>query len=231
MNQIFKKLANAIAGLAMGLFLFSFSYMNDTCKVLLEPISGSYNGDCRNGLAHGRGTARGVDTYVGVFREGLPHGKGTYTYENGNVFKGQFQNGMKHGSGEFSFTVSGQKMVQRGFWQYDEYIGNTRPAELYRVTENTNILWHSIKRVSETGNQVKISFFSAQTKYLPTGLEITTSSGEMRQEMRDFSIYHQTFPNHVSIRYTIMTAGGIKVCALSFIIKQPGKFEVVISND
>jgi len=60
---------------------------------------------------------------------------------------------------------------------------------------------------------------------------VLTSTGQLQQELRDFSIYHFTLPNHVSVRYTIMTAGGPKVCALSFMIMQPGKYEVVISND
>ncbi len=210
---------------------WAFSGTGNVCRVLVGSISGTYAGGCKNGLAHGRGTAKGIDTYVGMFSEGLPHGKGTYTYANGNVFKGQFQDGMKHGSGEFSFTAGGHKMVQKGFWQHDEYVGNKKPEELFRVTENTNILSHSIKRVSETGNQIKISFYAAHTKYVPTNLEIKTSTGELHQESRDFSIYNHTFPNHISIRYSVISAGGLKVCALSFVIMTAGRFEVLIHND
>jgi hypothetical protein len=226
-----QKLVRLLSVIIIVLTSLSFSNNKENCKVLLEPISGSYNGSCKDGLAHGRGTAKGVDTYNGLFNEGLPHGNGTYTYQNGNSFKGQFQNGMKHGSGEFTFFVGEQKMVQKGYWQHDEYVGNNKPTELFRVTERTNILSYSIKLVGESENQIKISFFTAHTRYIPTGLEIVTSRGELLQEMRDFSIYRFTPPNHVSVRYTIMTAGGPRVCALSFIIMQPGKYEVVISND
>ena len=57
-----------------------------SCMVLMEAISGSYEGDCRNGLAHGKGTALGWDTYRGQFKKGLPHGTGTYIWENGAVY-------------------------------------------------------------------------------------------------------------------------------------------------
>jgi hypothetical protein len=42
------------------------------CKVMLPGISGKYSGGCKKGLAHGTGTAQGMDTYVGKFRRGLP---------------------------------------------------------------------------------------------------------------------------------------------------------------
>ena len=37
------------------------------CKVLLESISGTYEGKCKNGLAHGKGIAQGTDRYEGTF--------------------------------------------------------------------------------------------------------------------------------------------------------------------
>lgn len=212
-------------------FLTSFSIGNNDCKVLLEPISESYSGRCRDGLAHGRGTARGVDTYVGMFREGLPHGRGTYTYQNGSTFKGQFKNGMKHGSGEFTLIAGDQKIVQKGYWQHDEFIGGAKPTELYRITERSNITSYSIKKIGDQEDRIKISFFSAHTKYIPTDLEIITATGELQQETREFSIYHFNIPNHVSIRYIVVAAGIPKICALSFVIMQPGTYEVVISND
>ena len=37
----------------------------ETCKVLKPEISGSYLGDCKKGLANGKGIARGTDGYEG----------------------------------------------------------------------------------------------------------------------------------------------------------------------
>ena len=59
-------------------------------KVLLNEISGSYKGGCRDGLAEGKGNAEGEDRYSGEFKAGLPDGKGKYTYKNGNVYNGYF---------------------------------------------------------------------------------------------------------------------------------------------
>lgn len=50
------------------------------CKVLDSDISGSYVGGCKDGLADGKGEARGRDSYVGEFKAGLPHGQGTYVW-------------------------------------------------------------------------------------------------------------------------------------------------------
>ena len=53
------------------------------CRVLLPAISGEYSGGCKNGRAHGKGKARGTDTYEGRFIKGLPSGNATYTWGDG----------------------------------------------------------------------------------------------------------------------------------------------------
>ena len=55
----------------------------------------------RGRVAHGQGTAKGADTYVGHFVRGRPDGKGIYTWENGARLEGSFKNGKANGPGVF----------------------------------------------------------------------------------------------------------------------------------
>ena len=67
------------------------------CKVLITGISGKYSGGCRKGLAHGKGTAQGMDTYAGKFKRGLPDGTGIYTWADGSYYEGQWKAGKREG--------------------------------------------------------------------------------------------------------------------------------------
>ena len=58
---------------------FTYSQTEESCKVLISEISEKYEGDCKNGLAHGTGVAKGIDLYEGRFKKGIPNGKGKYT--------------------------------------------------------------------------------------------------------------------------------------------------------
>ena len=112
----------------LNLFFVSVIIAQD-CKVLKESISGSYDGDCKKGLAHGNGNAKGVDTYTGEFKKGLPDGDGTYTWADGRVYKGEFKNGMMDGAGELTGTSAGTEgNVVTGYWEEDKYLGTTKEA-------------------------------------------------------------------------------------------------------
>ena len=67
----------------------------DNCKVLMNEISESYQGDCKDGLAHGNGLAQGIDTYEGKFKKGLPYGNGKYAWANGDYYDGRWKEGDK----------------------------------------------------------------------------------------------------------------------------------------
>ena len=105
----------------------TFSQQRDSCKVLMKEISGFYKGKCKNGLANGKGTAKGDDTYIGNFKDGLPDGRGKYTYQNGNTYYGFWKNGLKHGQGRYKYFANGKEVVQKGFWKDGNYVGKTDP--------------------------------------------------------------------------------------------------------
>jgi serine/threonine protein kinase len=50
------------------------------CKVIDKDIADTYIGECKNGLAHGQGLARGRDEYQGNFSEGYQDGFGIYLW-------------------------------------------------------------------------------------------------------------------------------------------------------
>lgn len=203
---------------------------NDTCKVLLPQISGTYIGECLNGLAHGKGTAKGIDSYEGSFLNGLPNGKGKYTYQNGNVFAGYWLNGLKNGQGKFTYFIQNKKYVQEGYWKDDNYIGLRDSDDFYRIKNRVGTENFEIKKVNDKPLKINITFFAAMTRYVPSDLNISTSTGQVSRENLSFSIYNFQIPNLCEITYTIKTAGGDKICKISFDILKPGNYEVRISN-
>jgi hypothetical protein len=75
------------------LFTFYFSNgqnTNTVCKVLSDKFNYGYKGECKNGLAHGQGEAKGKFHYIGEFKNGLPEGKGVMKYNAYQTFTGNF---------------------------------------------------------------------------------------------------------------------------------------------
>ena len=50
------------------LLIFGLKTFAQPCKVIPDSLQGSYSGKCKDGLAHGKGIARGVDFYKGEFK-------------------------------------------------------------------------------------------------------------------------------------------------------------------
>ena len=47
-------------------------------------------------------------TYIGDWKNGLQHGKGSAVYLNGNQYGGEFKHGLKNGYGEF-IVINGDR--------------------------------------------------------------------------------------------------------------------------
>ena len=73
------------------------------CRVRDPYLRGSYEGECeeKSELAHGKGEAKGADSYVGDFVKGLPDGKGVYSWEKGGRLEGTFKAGKANGPGVY----------------------------------------------------------------------------------------------------------------------------------
>jgi hypothetical protein len=167
------------------------------CKVNLPEISGSYTGECKKGLAHGKGIAQGVDRYEGQFFKGLPNGKGKYTWANGSYYDGEWKSGMREGQGKL---VSGDTVIN-GFWRANNYQGK-KPQPSYMITSTRNVGRSTFTRSVEKDNGVKIRLLlggSDNKEIEDFSLAYNTGS-----EYRNFPVYgieNASFPLNVIVRY------------------------------
>lgn len=209
----------------------SISYSQ--CKVLKESISEEYDGDCKKGLAHGKGKAIGLDTYEGEFKKGQPHGDGIYTYSYGSVYEGQWRFGVKEGAGKMTIPTFKGDSVIAGYWRDDRYIGETNvPA--YSVVQKNNIERYTIKKIAGD-NQSKIVIKTQSQNGLNsrvTDLQIVQSSGINQPNNSYSTLSSVEFPFEGSVTYT--TPNKTNTIDLNvtfrFKINDPGSWEVILYN-
>ncbi len=105
----------------------------DTCKVLDSDIAFSYEGECLNGFAHGKGIAKGngsdsnAPKYEGMFKNGMKHGAGTYfrrEFDGTTVrYQGEWVDDQKSGFGEYSSLQWGNGIIYNGGYQKNNFHG------------------------------------------------------------------------------------------------------------
>jgi len=205
----------------------SIEAQQNYCRVLLESISGTYTGKCKNGLAHGKGIAQGIDYYEGTFVKGLPSGKGLYRWKDGSYYDGEWENGKKEGKGKLVQNDSGMS----GYWKNDEYIGEELiPA--YKITRSTNIARATFKR-SGAIEGVRILLLQAGSDNIAIeNLSIVSSSGSEYRSGRMYGIQNVLFPLDVKIQYLTwnkMRTGKIEVI-FEFTINESGAWELTLNN-
>jgi hypothetical protein len=99
----------------LGFFVVTNAFAQD-CRVLDPELRGHYAGPCVNGLAEGRGVARGIAHYEGEFKAGRKHGKGVKSWPNGDRYEGEFIDDRKEGVGAYTWG--------RGPWAGERYEGD-----------------------------------------------------------------------------------------------------------
>jgi len=97
------------------LLLFCASVSAQDCKVFDPELQGAYAGPCKDGLAEGEGSARGVAEYRGGFRAGRKHGQGVKTWPNGDRYEGGFAEDKREGVGKYTWGT--------GPWRGESYEG------------------------------------------------------------------------------------------------------------
>jgi hypothetical protein len=212
-------------------FSISTSFSQESCKVLKAEIAEKYNGDCKKGLAQGKGVAVGKDTYVGQFKEGLPHGKGKYTWSTGEIYHGNWKGGLREGKGKYSFNNSGIDSVLYGFWENDLFVREILP-DAYKVIRKTGVSRYSVRRLGD-GNKV---IFNIMKNGSPTSiysnLYIFNSSGTNYNSGQKPSFEDVVFPAHFRATYRIPSALGTVLVDVEFEIDilEPGLWEISINN-
>lgn len=122
------------------LFLLCVTYLpvysQETCKVESTDLIGSYKGECKNGLANGKGEAKGIHYYKGSFKDGKPNGDGILYYGDTLFYDGNFQDGIKEGKGEMHYLRKNKEdSVIKGYWSGDEYRGSKYTTYSFTTTE------------------------------------------------------------------------------------------------
>lgn len=204
---------------------------NPECKVLMEKISGSYEGGCKKGLAHGHGVAKGEDTYTGSFRKGMPDGRGLYTYSNGDSFFGLWRNGKKHGQGVIRYQNSKKDSIVKGTWVNDYMVQSDAKPQGYRVGFSRSIDQYTIIKSGTEENRVEIGFERAMLKFLPHDLSITGSSGNRSPASSKIIFDNISYPFTCNIEYTIKYMQNILPCNFIFTISEPGKWDVKLIHN
>lgn len=189
----------------------------DECKVLLEVLAGTYEGECRKGLANGRGKAIGTDSYEGEFRKGLPEGRGTYTWSNGDVFVGSFKKGMKEGEGKVIFNPDQHAdSMLTGFWKKDVYFGlYENPYKVLAKSGPVNRI--VIRKLGNAPNDILIRGEMDMLREKGLNSPYFTGSGFDNVQF-PFTLNMEA--NHANVPVTF-----------EVIIYEPGRWEVVVNFD
>ena len=186
----------------------------DNCKVLKETISTSYQGECKNGLAHGHGKAFGLDQYEGDFKKGLPHGNGTYIWKSGDTYTGSWKKGEMSGKGTMHVVSGGRDTTYTGIWNRDVYEGPE--MEKPKIRQKVGVDRYNIGMPNTS----------------VTDFTINVSSGIESKRTNTYIYDEVTFPVECILRYKtwnkLHTAQHDVI--FNFVIEQEGEWEVDIHN-
>ena len=214
------------------LFSGSIIYAQNDCKVLKPELSGSYTGGCKKGLAHGKGSAVGIDSYQGRFSKGLPNGSGTYRWADGAVYKGNWSKGNRNGKGSMTYPADGLDSIVTGIWKDDTYVGKELIPP-YRITMSRGVIRSSIRKMNEMGSGFRVKIFLAGNFNSDIGnFSMVCDSGEEYMSGRFIAIQNAIVPYSVSIKYRTWNSlhSAQSEVVFEFTINEPGSFEVSITN-
>lgn len=203
----------------------------ENCKVLKPALAGTYSGKCKNGLAHGKGSAVGVDKYEGQFVKGFPNGKGTYTWASGDTYTGEWKAGKRDGLGDFSGKIGGVDSVQSGVWLDDVYKGS-KPKDP-EIRYKTNVDRYSVKKTGTDKNRVQFDFIQNGSHNSGiTNLILSTSSGQECKTGQLVGYNNISFPVIIKIMYSTPSKLQTATVSATFEIEvfEPGDWLIELVN-
>jgi hypothetical protein len=207
---------------------FAYTQQN-SCKVTIPAISESYTGQCKKGLAHGKGIAQGIDHFEGQFRKGMPNGTGVYTWADGTIYEGHWKNGNREGLGKMIFKDS----VVTGYWKNDKYMGEKLVAP-YKIVRSLNIVKSSFVKSKSQSNEIRIKLTRGAIENLDVvdgSLTLGYSSGSEYKAYSYYGIQNITFPLDVKVRFNAYNYLHTQVhdVDFEFTVNEPGTWDVTIS--
>ena len=215
MKKILKNVLVCFYGL---LISNSYGQEKNSCTVLDNENSGSYIGQCKNGLADGYGVYEYMD--------------GMY------VFEGKFKKGLKHGEGQlFSFINGEKKLIKEGVWKKSKYLGDKSKPRVssYKIQKRVNIDRYSVRRVGE-GNKVKFNFVQNGSRNNIEDLTLTGDSGILFSSSYNQSLNegfdNVKFPFKCAVTYKTLSKLKFQTFIVRFeiLINEPGVWEITLNN-
>jgi len=213
----------------VALFSGSSIFAQNECRVLMPEISNSYTGGCKNGLANGKGSALGIDSYEGRFSKGWPNGKGKYMWKDGAVYDGEWSMGLREGKGTMYFP---NDSVVTGFWKNGVFAGEFLVPP-FKITRQSGVVRSSIVKLNEMGAGFRVGIYLAGKFNTDVeDLTIVCDSGEEYLSGRFVAIQNAIVPYSATIRYRTWNAlhTSQSDVLFEFTINEPGSFEVSITN-
>jgi len=221
--------------------VFTPGNAQESCKVLRPELLGTYEGDCKNGLANGHGKATGLDVYEGNFKKGLPNGVGTYTWNTGAIYKGGWKKGMRHGVGRYNYLVNDTEVVEEGLWKNDQYKGPVpvKPDIIRQVNIDK-----VITQYLGEGNKIELKFFyggapvrdvtgsSLTMDHQLLNLTMEGSSGTEFFRSEEIGYESMDFPFTLKLTYTSYNqVQTMQInCLLEMKFNQSGSYRIQIHN-
>ena len=213
----------------------------NNCQVLLSGLLDKYEGECKKGLAHGKGVAYGNGfLYQGLFKKGYPHGKGKIKFEGKQTFIGEFSNGLVKGYGKLYI---GDSIVNEGYWKGPinkyKFMG-VEKADLdgYAILVKNNLNEASLKFSKSDNNSKTVAVRLSDTKNQSirgVSIEERTSGQVTNSTFTASRVYLELnnlkFPFTCTLRYSISQSGNLRIPAiLRFIIKEEGDWTIRVTH-
>jgi len=196
---------------------------SSSCKVSVMLLHGQYKGECKNGLADGKGEAIGANRYEGQFKMGMPNGKGTYHYSDSSYYTGNMQEGIREGKGEMHYLFAGKPdSVIKGYWSADVYRGKNYKTYDFNVADRFDRV--DIEPSSATGNTITIETSSTTGSH--NGVTRNDAASDYVLTMIDLiSMHPSTF-----IRKESVFNSNTKASVTYFISRFPCTLQGTLSN-
>jgi len=205
-------------------------YSQQKCKVLLPSISNTYVGKCKKGLAHGKGIAKGIDTYEGRFYKGYPNGIGTYNWASGDEYIGKWEFGKRDGEGIYRFKYNGKDSLQAGIWKDGNYMGPVPPPPI--ILQSRNVQNYSFQKY---GDKDKLSIEIYMNGSINSSIEnlvIASTNGSYQNIGR--TIVYNSIIYPATFKITYRTWNKIHKAQLDvvfeFTLSEPGNWMLKLTN-
>jgi hypothetical protein len=208
-----------------------FSQEDGACKVLKKELVGEYTGKCKDGLANGKGHAKGLEEYEGTFKNGYPNGNGIYHYADGSVYDGRFSEGLKSGDGVYTFKINGKDSVVNGIWKDDAFV-KVKPTRPYDILTQRNVSRYSI--IKSAGPEGRVTIFVSRNGLMvnPPDITLMESTGHPLMGQTYYGFENVTFPFTCMVKYTMSNpmSSVTFLVEFEFVIKEPGSWDVKLSH-